>query len=337
MTDEVTSRSDRSRLSGISRRLGRTRRRLLLLAGVGAAVAAKVATDAASTVQAAGRVIGAPLGYTPYDAQSDGVQGYAVGADNAGTLGRNNDLNGVGVYGVAPNGTGVHGESATGTAVGARSASGRGVYGESISLYGVVGKSTSSHGVVGLSGAANATGVYGWTDVADGIGVFGQAGPTGTSGYAAKFEGPVQVHGSFLVWGGAKNAAVPHPDGTHRRLYCVEATESYFEDIGRGQLTNGRGQVQLDQDFAAVVRTDGYEVFLTPRGDCRGLYIASQTATGFEVRELQGGTSTLTFSYRIMANRKDITAPRMERIAVRKPTEVVTRPTDPTTPTTRTP
>jgi len=34
------------------------------------------------------------------------------------------------------------------------------------------------------------------------------------------------------VIGGPKSAAVPHPDGTLRRLYCVESPESWFEDFG---------------------------------------------------------------------------------------------------------
>ena len=113
----------------------------------------------------------------------------------------------------------------------------------------------------------------------------------------------------------------------------MEAPESYFEDIGRGQIANGRGRVQLDPDFAAVVRTDSYEVFLMPRGDCRGLYVASQTAAGFEARELQGGTSTLAFSYRIMAYRKDIAGPRLERVTIPQPPPLPS-PGDPGPPTT---
>ena len=41
------------------------------------------------------------------------------------------------------------------------------------------------------------------------------------SGFAARFDGPVLVNGNFTAIGGSKSAAVPHPDGTHRRLYCV--------------------------------------------------------------------------------------------------------------------
>ena len=38
-----------------------------------------------------------------------------------------------------------------------------------------------------------------------------------------------------------------------------------------------------------------YHVFLTPNGDCKGLYIAAKTPTSFEVRELGGGTSSVRF------------------------------------------
>ena len=38
------------------------------------------------------------------------------------------------------------------------------------------------------------------------------------------------------------------------------------------------------------------------------------TSTGFEVREQKGGTSSLSFSYRVVAKRKDIPGPRMERV-----------------------
>ena len=34
-----------------------------------------------------------------------------------------------------------------------------------------------------------------------------------------------------------RSAAVPHPDGFHRRLYCIECPESWFEDFGEGTLS----------------------------------------------------------------------------------------------------
>ncbi|MCC6177418.1 MAG: hypothetical protein IT305_19135 [Chloroflexi bacterium] len=53
--------------------LGGPRRRLLLLAGLGAAVGAGVVARETPAAKADGRVIGVPLGYAPLDAQSDGV------------------------------------------------------------------------------------------------------------------------------------------------------------------------------------------------------------------------------------------------------------------------
>jgi len=67
--------------------------------------------------------------------------------------------------------------------------------------------------------------------------------------------------------------------------------------------------VKLDTDFAKVIKRGDYKVFLTPEGDCRGLYVRRRTAS-FEVRELAGGKSSVAFSYRIVARRKDIRAPQ---------------------------
>ena len=325
------------------------RRRLMLLGGLVAALASKTASEAPRVAHAAGQLIGAPVGYAPYDGQADGVQGYAVGANNAGTLGRNNDLNGVGVYGVAPSGVGVHGESANGTGVGGRSSAGVGVYassstgnaifansassvaivGTSSNAYGVNGQSGSSIGMVGSS--TSDTGVYGFSSTATGVVGYSP------SGRAAAFFGPVDVYGAFTVIGGyPKSAAVTHPDGSYRRMFCVESPEGVFEDSGSGTLLSGRAQIQLDADFAAVVRNDSYQVFLTPEGDCKGLYVASKTPVGFEVRELQGGTSSIPFSFRILAKRKDLSVPRMERVTPLKlpaAPRTLTDPVDPADPT----
>ncbi len=67
---------------------------------------------------------------------------------------------------------------------------------------------------VGFAGPPGGYGVYG------GIAVAG--------GYAGGFAGPVLVNGAFTVANGPKNAAVPHPDGSHRLLYCQESPEPWF-------------------------------------------------------------------------------------------------------------
>ena len=270
------------------------------------------------------------------DSQNDGGQGFAAGT-HSGVFGRNNDKDGTGVYGVAPNGTGSFGESLTGTRAGGRSNSGAGVRGESTSGTGVTGKSSTGVAVYGVSpsnvsvrgDSTTSIGVYGTSsssyglfgDSSSGAGIQGrsQAGPglvgqaMSTLAYAGDFYGKVIVRGDFSVTG-AKNALVAHPDGSHRRMYCVEAPESWFEDVGEGKLQNGRADVKLDPDFAAVVRGDRYLIFLTEIGDSGGLYVANQAPTSFEVRARGTGTPGGSFHYKVMAKRKDIPGPRLEKV-----------------------
>ena len=137
---------------------------------------------------------------------------------------------------------------------------------------------------------------------------------TGLSG----FLGNLFVTGQITA--GVKDAIVPFPDGSKRLLHCMESPEHWFEDFGSARLTRGRVTVKLDADFAKVVTLNGYRVFLTPEGDCQGLYVRSKRGTSFEVRELQGGTSNVAFSYRIVARRKDIKAhTRFAKIDTRLP------------------
>ena len=143
----------------------------------------------------------------------------------------------------------------------------------------------------------------------------GPGGRPEVQGFAGIFNGPVAINGPLTVFGQSwKSAVVPHPDGSHRRLYCTEAPESLFEDVGRARIVSGRAEVHLDPDFAALIRTENYHVFITPEGDCHGLYVASRSPEGFSVRESQGGVATVDFSYRIVAKRKDIDAPRLEKV-----------------------
>jgi len=63
--------------------------------------------------------------------------------------------------------------------------------------------------------------------------------------------------------------------------------------------------VTLDAAYAQTVNTGvDYHVFLTPNGDCKGLYVAQKSPASFEVHEMGGGASNIAFDYRIMARRK---------------------------------
>ena len=170
-----------------------------------------------------------------------------------------------------------------------------GVKGEAIrGGFGVLGVTTSFP----TSPGAGVTGACG----GNGFGIFGfNPDPGGFAGY---FAGKVHADGEITA--PVKNAIVPFPDGSKRLLHCMESPEHWFEDFGSARLKRGRATVKLDADFGKVVMLDGYRVFLTPEGDCKGLYVQSKGDASFEVRELQGGTSSIAFSYRIVAKRKDI-------------------------------
>ena len=103
---------------------------------------------------------------------------------------------------------------------------------------------------------------------------------------------------------------VPFPDGSQRALYCMESPEVLFEDFGSAKLARGRAVVKLDANFAKVIKRGDYRVFVTPEGNCHGLYVRRKGANNFEVRELMGGKSSIAFSYRIVGRRKDIKQPR---------------------------
>ena len=97
--------------------------------------------------------------------------------------------------------------------------------------------------------------------------------------------------------------------------YGVQAAENWYEDAGSGTLQSGAATIMLDTNFAQVVNTGvEYHVFLTPGGDCKGLYVANKGANGFEVRELGGGSSGIAFDYRIMAKRKGYEQARLEDV-----------------------
>jgi hypothetical protein len=143
-----------------------------------------------------------------------------------------------------------------------------GVFGTAADQVGVIGTSTVSAGVLGYS--RNNVGVYGQT--------------TNSASYAGFFKGNVKITGTLTA--AVKHAVVPFPDGTQRLLHCMESPEHWFEDFGSATLKNGRAVVNLDADFAKVIKRGDYRVFVTPEGDCRGLYVRRKSAKSFEVREL---------------------------------------------------
>jgi hypothetical protein len=109
-------------------------------------------------------------------------------------------------------------------------------------------------------------------------------------------------HGNFGCSG--TKSSIAEVDEELRTLYAIESPDVWFEDFGTAKLVNGVTTVQVDSLFAQTVNLDvDYHVFLTPLGECNGLYVTDKTATSFNVRELGGGTSGVSFDYRIVGKR----------------------------------
>jgi hypothetical protein len=223
---------------------------------------------------------------------SPGILGIQNGSDGAtvGVMGESASSFGAGLYGQV---------QATQSGIGSFLQYGAGVWGDA---------GTAGSGQVGVLGTADsqAAGYFannsytGFTILAHNSG----GGPLYAEGLNGYCE--IDISGS-LNCSGSKNAVVP-VDGGQRivALSAIESPKNWFEDFGSMQLSNGVAEIVIEPEFAQTVNTEqNYHVYLTPNGDCKGLYISQKTPTSFEVRELGGGTSSVNFDYRIVALRKN--------------------------------
>ena len=233
---------------------------------------------------------------------------------NAGSSTGSNGVVGYGATGVAGNSTitgsyGTYGSGSTGVW---GSANGTGA---DVGVYGTTGLGIAVEGtaVLGVGGYfvndsdSGDPALVAYNDApANDASVFAMS-VGGVAGYCE-----IDGHGN-LGCSGSKSAVVPVDGGSREvALYAVEAPENWFEDYGSGQLSSGSARIDLEPTFTQTVNTDlDYHVFLTPRGECEGLYVADLTPSGFEVRELHHGSSSVAFDYRIIAKRRNYETVRL--------------------------
>jgi hypothetical protein len=237
---------------------------------------------------------------------ASGVKGLAPATSGTtnGVFGVGASTSGFGVQGDSPN-VGVYGQSDGASTTGVLVGNLTGIWGDT------GGPSNSSY--VGVTGTAdeNLAGLFeNNSSTNDTVSLENDAESSSTATVLETFGGSFAGECTMDVSGdlactGSKSAVVKVDGGSRRvKLYAVEAPENWFEDAGSGQLANGAARIELDSTFAQTVNTGmEYHVFLTPKGDCEGLYVANETAQGFEVHELRGGHSSIAFDYRIMAKR----------------------------------
>jgi hypothetical protein len=186
-------------------------------------------------------------------------------------------------------------------------------------------------GVSGDSGNLGGIGVWGTAD--SGYAIFGENnGPyvtglflnsSNSASYALE-AGTLTRNclvdtGGDLTCTGNVSGAVQGQGGRVVRLYAVQSPDNWFEDFGSATLKNGSATIPLDPNFAATVNTSvEYHVFITPKGDSEALYIANETASGFEVHEHGGGRSNISFDYRIVGRRKGYENVRLEDVTEKR-------------------
>ncbi|HEX4004708.1 MAG TPA: hypothetical protein VHX60_00890 [Acidobacteriaceae bacterium] len=273
-----------------------------------------------------------------------GVKGVATGNDSNGMVGDASGTGGyglyarasgaadttryapAGVYALADSGTGVEGfavgQSSTFTnyQTGFSPPVTAGVWGDSSSnganfeVGGIMGTADDNAAGFFVNNSAASATVQAYNRAAGGpsglVQVFVAATPDGSCGIAS---------GGSLTCTGQLKTLASTASGAHMvETYAMQSPENWMEDFGTGTLAHGTGVVQIDPIFADTIEVGAsYHVFLTPRGDSKGLYVTNVTASSFEVRESGGGTSSLTFDYRIVAKRRGYEAQRLTDVTER--------------------
>jgi len=232
-----------------------------------------------------------------------------------------------GVFGVSLNGTGAIAQSqnylglaASGLYGGAFNASDVGLFVNAGNM-GIQLQDSGGIGIQVLQGSGNvqaplvlSSGVTG-NPFADSFEAFDHAG---TLLMKLTDTGDISIVGQIFTSGVCSSGCITNNRQDRRVVsYAPTEAEPTREDTGTAQLVGGKAYVRLDPAFANVIDTRrAYAVLITPEGDSRGLYVDSKSKDGFTVRENMGGTSTLTFDYRIVAKPYGVNAPRLPMVTL---------------------
>jgi len=113
--------------------------------------------------------------------------------------------------------------------------------------------------------------------------------------------------GQGRMFADVKHFRMDHPKNPEKEIWyaCIEGPEAAAYERGTAQLTNGEVRVDFSEHFELVVNPGTLTVTLTPLdANSKGLAVIEKTATGFIVKELNGGTGNYEFDWRVEGVRK---------------------------------
>jgi hypothetical protein len=161
----------------------------------------------------------------------------------------------------------------------------------------------------------DASGVYvkqaGWGAYVEGATYYGVNARGRTAGgyfadtdsgrYAYVGYGNYGIYSNGTIRGSGFTTALAHPTDSEKAIVyaALEGGEAGTYYRGTAQLSGGTARVELPEHFSMVTEEEGLTVQVTPRADCKGLYVAEVTPRQIVVVELQGGTSDARFDFLI--------------------------------------
>ena len=307
--------------------------------GGAATVTDSIIQESGSTISVAGsQTLEGSITAASTSTDAAAVRGTDNSSSNNGAGVVGVSTNGLGIEGESTNGTGVYGSGITGVYATGAEVDGYGVYasgdtavygsGYAVGVFGTSGPSTgvlgtsSSYigvygsgptGVAGVSSSGSTpTGVYaqasagGWA--VDAIGTGGATGVLAGSdyGYAAWFNGDVQVDGTLSAW--SKDFKIDHPlDPANKYLVHASVESSEMMNIYTGNVTTnaqGEATVQLPNWFEALNRDFRYQ--LTVIGQFAQAIVARKIANHqFQIRT---NAPTVEVSWQVTGVRQDVYA-----------------------------
>jgi hypothetical protein len=275
---------------------------------------------------------------TPCAAATACVEGINTGAGAAvegisrtgyGVVGSTTGLKAAGVEGIGVGAPGAFGSSTSSYGLSATSTTGIGVAGSTVAKTGagVLGETAAAGGIGIEAVSTSGGGVFG-----SGAQSFSGTGPVRISGYGASVTNPTIPGPPLMIVRERADVFVVDYAGDPGYTGLWHCPSQYFLDLtpitggatclaqdpnstpgksrveraGEARLTNGAAAIALDPAIARRLDpSQSYSVTLTPEGDSTGaLYVASQSPSGFVVRE-HGGRSSIAFEYDLVAHVRD--------------------------------